>query len=85
MYMTSYRAVQVDACQGCDADVIIVSTVRSVCDDDGYTFSGFMVDPRRVNVALSRAKEECIVVGDKHTLRARGGAMWRDIIDHFTS
>ena len=76
---------QVDACQGSDADVIIVSTVRSDTDERGYKLSGFMLDARRVYVALSRAKEECIVVGDKNTLRSGGGKMWRDIVDHFTS
>ncbi|CAM9230500.1 unnamed protein product, partial [Ascophyllum nodosum] len=75
----------VDACQGSDADVIIVSTVRSDVGGHGNKLSGFMLDSRRVNVALSRAKEECIVVGDKNTLRSGGGEMWRDIVDHFSS
>lgn len=70
-----------DACQGSDADVVIVSTVRS--GGVGYQLSGFMLDERRVNVALSRAREECIIVGDKHTLRGGGGTMWRSIIGHF--
>ena len=76
--------MQVDACQGSDADVIIVSTVRSDVGGHGNKLSGFMLDSRRVNVALSRAKEECIVVGDKNTLRSGGGEMWRDIVDHFS-
>ena len=73
---------QVDACQGSDADVVVISTVRS--GGLGYQLSGFMLDRRRVNVALSRAREECIVVGDKHTFRG-GSTMWRSVIDHFKS
>lgn len=72
-----------DSCQGSDADVVVISTVRS--GDVGYRLSGFMLDPRRVNVAISRAKEQCIIVGDKHTLRAGGGTVWRSIVNHFIS
>ncbi|CAM9344675.1 unnamed protein product [Ectocarpus sp. 12 AP-2014] len=77
------RIASVDSCQGSDADVVVISTVRS--GGVGYRLSGFMTDRRRVNVAISRAKEECIIVGDKHTLRSGGGAMWRSVADHFTS
>lgn len=76
-------APKVDSCQGSDADVVVISTVRS--GGTGYQLSGFMLDPRRVNVAISRAKQECIIVGDRHTLRSGGGAMWRSIANHFTS
>lgn len=72
---------QVDSCQGSDADVIIISTVRS---GGGHKLSGFMLDRSRVCVAISRAKEECIIVGDKDTLRSGGGAMWKSVVDHYT-
>ncbi|CAM9848093.1 unnamed protein product [Ectocarpus fasciculatus] len=77
------RIASVDSCQGSDADVVVISTVRS--GGVGYRLSGFMTDRRRVNVAISRAKEECIIVGDKHTLRSGGGAMWRSVADNFSS
>ena len=77
------QCTQVDSCQGSDADVIIISTVRS--GDIGYKLSGFMLDARRINVAVSRAKEECIIVGDKHTLRSGGGTKWRAVANHFKS
>lgn len=73
---------QVDSCQGSDADVIIISTVRS---GGSRTLSGFMLDRSRVNVAISRAKQECIIVGDRDTLRSRGGAMWQSVVDHYAS
>lgn len=63
--------------------MVIISTVRS--GGVGYPLSGFMLDHRRVNVALSRAREECIVVGDKRTLGDGGGKMWRSVVDHFRS
>lgn len=48
----------VDASQGCEADVVIVSFVRS-----GNT-AGFLVDDRRMNVALTRARHQLVCVGN---------------------
>jgi hypothetical protein len=53
----------VDAYQGREMDIIIYSLVRS--NPRGNI--GFLRDPRRINVALSRAKELLIIVGDHHT------------------
>ena len=48
----------VDGFQGKECDVIIFSVTRTV----GGTM--FLEDPRRLNVALSRARDSIIVVGD---------------------
>ncbi len=50
----------VDAFQGRECDVVIYSTVRS---NKNRTI-GFLADRRRINVALSRARELLVVVGD---------------------
>ncbi|RYM35993.1 hypothetical protein ERX46_03070 [Brumimicrobium glaciale] len=54
----------IDAFQGQEADVIILSLVRS--NTEGKI--GFLSDYRRMNVALTRAKKKLIVIGDSATL-----------------
>lgn len=48
----------VDSAQGCEADVIILSFVRT------GPSPGFLVDDRRMNVALTRARRNLICVGN---------------------
>ncbi len=50
------RVTTVDAMQGSEADVILLSTVRS-----GSRGWGFLHDKRRLNVALSRARELLVI------------------------
>jgi len=56
----------VDSVQGREADLVIMSTVRSNADRR----VGFLDSDKRVNVALSRARRGLIVVGDADFLRA---------------
>ncbi|HOG23202.1 MAG TPA: AAA domain-containing protein [Candidatus Omnitrophota bacterium] len=54
----------VDAFQGREKEVVIVSLVRS--NSEGEV--GFLADTRRMNVAITRAKRKLILVGDSATL-----------------
>ena len=56
----------VDAFQGQERDVIIISFVRS--NDKGEV--GFLGDIRRTNVAMTRARKNLIMIGDSATLSA---------------
>lgn len=58
----------VDAFQGRETDIVIYSVVRSNNEND----IGFIGDHRRLNVALSRAKELLICVGDLDFLPRAG-------------
>ena len=62
----------VDAAQGCEADYVIISAVRS---NPGCAI-GHVANERRVNVALSRCRKRVIVVGNSQTL-VRPGAPWQ--------
>ena len=47
------RATQVDSFQGCEADLVICSLVRGGAAADNSA-GGFLADPRRANVLLTR-------------------------------
>ncbi len=63
----------VDAFQGSERPVVLISFVRS--NDDGRVgFLGRPEDgPRRLNVAMTRARRQCVLVGDWSTLRTTPG------------
>ena len=58
----------VDSFQGSEADVVIVSMVRNN-PRTGRSGLGFLSDPRRMNVLLSRAKHKLVLVGSMRFLR----------------
>ena len=60
------RLSTIDSFQGQEKEAIIVSLVRS--NDDGDI--GFLKDYRRMNVAITRAKEQLFVIGDSATIGA---------------
>ena len=65
-YFKKIKVNTVDAFQGDQADIVILSTVRA---DKGLS-TGFVNDYRRVNVALSRAKDLAIVLGNDTILKS---------------
>jgi len=60
----SLKVATVDGFQGGEKDVIVFSCVRS----GGRSGIGFLADIRRMNVALTRARYACWVVGDAFAL-----------------
>jgi ATP-dependent RNA/DNA helicase IGHMBP2 len=62
----SMRINTIDSFQGQEKESIILSLVRS--NDDGEI--GFLKDYRRMNVAITRAKEQLYVIGDSATIGA---------------
>lgn len=60
------RISTIDSFQGQEKENIILSLVRS--NDDGDI--GFLKDYRRMNVAITRAKEQLFVIGDSATIAA---------------
>lgn len=58
------RISTIDSFQGQEKEIIILSLVRS--NDDGVI--GFLKDYRRMNVAITRAKEKLYVIGDSATI-----------------
>jgi superfamily I DNA and/or RNA helicase len=64
----------VDSFQGSEADLVVVSLVRNN-DHVGRSALGILMDPRRMNVLLSRAKWKLVLVGSLEFLRVQARRM----------
>lgn len=71
----------VDSFQGSEADIVILSLVRNNPRTGGGAL-GFLRDSRRMNVALSRAKLQLIIVGSLGFLREAVRGVNPDALDH---
>ncbi|KAL7565937.1 hypothetical protein ACA910_008397 [Epithemia clementina (nom. ined.)] len=74
----SVRCSSVDNYQGEESDIVVVSLVRS--NSKGSV--GFLKEPQRVNVLLSRARHGMILIGNANTLVSGSGkGTWGPIFD----
>jgi helicase MOV-10 len=80
-----FKEIQVGSCeqfQGQERRIIILSTVRSstdFLDSDKFFNLGFVSNPKRFNVAVTRAKALLIVVGNPHILKL--DPCWRRLLE----
>ena len=70
----------VDAFQGSEKDIIIFNCVRSNFESYMEKSLGFLLDERRLNVAITRPKYFLIVVGNQKTLKKSG--VWENMINY---
>lgn len=66
LFPKQLRISTIDSFQGQEKENIIISLVRSNDDSD----IGFLKDYRRMNVAITRAKEQLFIIGDSATIGA---------------
>ena len=78
MGMQDIEVNTVDAFQGQEKDVIIINCVRANSSASMKGSLGFLVDERRMNVAITRAKHFLFVVGNSRTLGKN--EKWKQLI-----
>ena len=74
MEMNVLRVQTVDSSQGSEADIVILSGVRSNAEKN-VGFLGTANGSKRLCVGLSRARQTLIIVGDQRTLAAPGSKL----------
>ncbi|GAB0138196.1 hypothetical protein EsDP_00006437 [Epichloe bromicola] len=73
--LKTIRVATIDNFQGEEADVVVISLVRS----NPQSRCGFLSTKNRINVLLSRAKHGMYIIGNSNTYRSV--PMWQDVIE----
>jgi len=77
--MTDIEINTVDAFQGREKDIIIFNCVRSNMLNTLQGSLGFLIDERRLNVAITRPRHFLFMVGNSQTLHK--SPLWRDMVE----
>lgn len=75
------RVFTVDSFQGREAEIVVVSLVRSNEEITQHGRVGFMVSPERVNVMFSRARNLLVIVGSFDHFADSGVEFWKTVCD----
>lgn len=75
--LTDVSVMTVDSFQGSEADIILISFVRS----NSKNHVGFLQDFQRLNVALTRAKRLLVLFGSGSTLENSGVSFLKELVD----
>jgi len=67
----------VDSYQGKENRIIVLSVVRN----DTSEHVGFLIDPERINVAMSRAKDRLVIVSSSAMWRSRSATPMKRVLD----
>ncbi|EKX45319.1 hypothetical protein GUITHDRAFT_108958 [Guillardia theta CCMP2712] len=71
------EVMSVDSMQGREAEVVVLSCVRTLAGGS----VGFLADRRRVNVAISRARQSLVVIGDEQALMQN--KLWKSVLSYY--
>jgi superfamily I DNA and/or RNA helicase len=77
----SIQIDSVDAYQGHEKDIIIFNCVRSNAFVEKEHSLGFLLDVRRMNVAITRPRHWLYIIGNADTLER--SEVWKELIDWY--
>lgn len=75
----------IDAFQGREAEVVVLSLVRSNASGSERSRIGFLGEPERTNVLLSRARRLLVIVGDLECFARSNSDHWAAIVQYVRS
>ncbi|XP_031475278.1 probable RNA helicase SDE3 [Nymphaea colorata] len=85
MELSDIKVGSVEQFQGQEKQIIIISTVRSTVKYDAFDQKhhlGFLCNPKRFNVAITRARSLLIIVGNPHVICK--DVHWNQLLGHCT-